>query len=149
MVGYLASHNGLKDLIIDFSKMIKKMKSTANYLGEYNTQRQQVTQSILTPTNSSATITSSVFPTFIGCRQFDSSIYQARPLYAIYNHGNANTLQIRLSRSFNENKEQLIIEEATDNEYRNRKNDLELVLQSIVDDGKHWLDKGEFELTIK
>jgi hypothetical protein len=58
-------------------------------------------------------------------------------------------LQIRLSRSFNENKEQLIIEEATDNEYRNRKNDLELVLQSIVDDGKHWLDKGEFELTIK
>ncbi|MBQ5738577.1 MAG: virulence factor SrfB [Alistipes sp.] len=149
MVGYAASTTGLKGLVLDFSKMIKKMKSTANYLGEYNTQRQQVTQSILTPTNSSATITSSVFPTFIGCRQFDSSIYQARPLYAIYNHGNANTLQIRLSRSFNENKEQLIIEEATDNEYRNRKNDLELVLQSIVDDGKHWLDKGEFELTIK
>ena len=100
-------------------------------------------------TSTSATLNVSVFPAFIGCRQFDSVIYQARPLYAIYNHGPASTLQIRLSRAFNEDKEQLIIEEATDSEYRNRKNDLELVQQSLVDDCKYWLDKGEFELTIK
>jgi hypothetical protein len=149
MVGYLASHNGLKDLIIDFSKMIKKMGSTANYLGEYNTRRKQVNQAILTPNNASAALTLSVFPAFIGCRQFDSSMYQARPLYAIYNHGAASTIQIRLTRSFNEDKELLLIEEATDSEYRNRKSDIELVQQSLADDGKHWLDKGEFELSIK
>ena len=149
MVGHLASHNGLKDLVIDFSKMIKKMGSTANYLGEYNTRRKQVNDAVLTPTNASAALTLSVFPAFIGCRQFDSSMYQARPLYAIYNHGAASTLQIRLSRSYNEDKELLILEEATDSEYRNRKNDIELVQQSLADDGNHWLDKGEFELSIK
>ena len=149
MVGYLASHSGLKGLVMDFTKMIKKMNSTANYMGEYNSRRQQVTNTLLSPTTTSATLNVSVFPAFIGCRQFDSVIYQARPLYAIYNHGPASTLQIRLSRAFNEDKEQLIIEEATDSEYRNRKNDLELVQQSLVDDCKYWLDKGEFELTIK
>ena len=149
MVGYLASHSGLKGLVMDFTKMIKKMNSTANYMGEYNSRRQQVTNTLLSPTSTSATLNVSVFPAFIGCRQFDSVIYQARPLYAIYNHGPASTLQIRLSRAFNEDKEQLIIEEATDSEYRNRKNDLELVQQSLVDDCKYWLDKGEFELTIK
>lgn len=149
MVGYLASHNGLKGLVIDFSKMIKKMVSTANYLGEYNSRRQQVTTSLLTPTSSTGEITVSVFPAFIGCRQLNARTYQARPLYAIYNHGKSQTLQIRLSRSYYDNKEEIVIEEALDSEYRNCKKDLELVQQSLVDDGKYWLDKGEFELTIK
>ena len=149
MVGYLASHNGLKGLVIDFSKMIKKMTSTANYLGEFNSRRQQVTTSLLTPTAATAEMTVSVFPAFIGCRQLNATNYQARPLYAIYNHGRSQTLQIRLSRSFHENKEEIVIEEALDSEYRNCKKDLELVQQSLVDDGKYWLDKGEFELSIK
>ena len=149
MVGYRASHSGLKGLVLDFSSMIKKMNSTANYIGEYNSQRRQVATSLLTPTSANATLNISVFPVFIGCRQLDSSTYQARPLYAIYNHGAANTIQIRIARNFHEDKEELIIEEATDKDYRNRKMDLELVAQSLVDDGKYWLDKGEFELTIK
>lgn len=149
MVGYLASHNGLKGLVIDFNKMIKKMTSTANYVGEYNSRRQQVTTSLLTPTSTTAEMSVSVFPAFIGCRQLNASIYQARPLYAIYNHGRSQTLQIRLSRSFHDNKEEIVIDEALDSEYRNCKKDLELVQQSLVDDGKYWLDKGEFELTIK
>lgn len=149
MVGYLASHTGLKGLVIDFSKMIREMTSTANYIGEYNSRRQQVPRTLLSPTTATATFTSSVFPAFIGCKQLESTIYQARPLYAIYNHGKANTLQIRLSRSFHEDKEQITIEEATDSEYRNRKTDLEIIQQSLVDDGKYWLDKGEFDLTIK
>jgi len=149
MVGYLASHNGLKGLVIDFNKMIKKMGSTANYVGEYNSRRQQVTTALLTPTSTTAEMTVSVFPVFIGCRQLNASIYQARPLYAIYNYGRSQTMQIRLSRSFHDNKEEIVIEEALDSEYRNCKKDLELVQQSLVDDGKYWLDKGEFELTIK
>ena len=149
MVGYRASHSGLKGLVLDFNKMIKKMNSTANYIGEYNSRRLQVTTALLSPTSANATLNISVFPAFIGCRQLDSSIYQARPLYAIYNHGTASSLQIRLTRNYHEDKEELVIEEATDKEYRNRKEDLELVPQSLVDDGKYWLDKGEFELTVK
>lgn len=149
MVGYRASHSELKGLVLDFSKMINKMNSTANYIGEYNSRRQQVTTSQLGPTSANATLNISVFPAFLGCRQLDSSSYQARPLYAIYNHGNASSLQIRLTRNFYEDKEELVIEEATDREYRNRKRDVELVPQSLVDDGKYWLDKGEFELTVK
>ena len=125
------------------------MNSTANYIGEYNSHRQQVTTSQLSPTSANATLNISVFPAFLGCRQLDSSSYQARPLYAIYNRGNASPLQIRLTRNFYEDKEELVIEEATDREYRNRKRDVELVPQSLVDDGKYWLDKGEFELTVK
>ena len=149
MVGHLASNNQLKGLVLDFSKMIKKMKSTANYIGIYNSHRQQVSQTLLSPTCASGTLTASEFPVFLGCRQFDSAAYQARPLYAIYNNGTSNTLQIRISRTFNEDKERIMIEDATDNEYRNRMKDLEIIPQSLVDDGKHWLDKGEFELSIK
>lgn len=148
MVAYLSSHSGLKGLVIDFEKMIQKMKSTANYIGEYNSQRRQVSQTLLSPTTSSAAINISVFPAFLGCRQLDSPIYQARPLYAIINHGTSNSLQVRLTRNFTENKEILVIEEATDKEFRNRKKDLELVPLSLVE-GKYWLDKGEFELSIK
>ena len=149
MVGYRASTSGLKGLVLDFGMMIQKMTSTANYIGEYNSRRCQVPTALLTPTSANMTFTVSVFPAFLGCRQLDSPIYQARPLYAIYNHGTSDTLQIRIARNFHEDKETLVIEEATDKEFRNRKKDLELVAQSLVDDGKYWLDKGEFELTIK
>lgn len=148
MVAYLSSHSGLKGLVIDFEKMIQKMNSTANYIGEYNSQRRQVNQTLLSPSTSSAAINISVFPAFLGCRQLDSPIYQARPLYAIINHGTSNSLQVRLTRNFTENKEILVLEEATDKEFRNRKKDLELVPLSLVE-GKYWLDKGEFELSIK
>lgn len=148
MVAYLASHSGLKGLVIDFEKMIQKMKSTANYIGEYNSQRRQVSRTLLSPTTSSAAINISVFPAFLGCRQLDSPIYQARPLYTIINHGTSNSLQVRLTRNFTENKEILVLEEATDKEFSNCKSDLELVPLSLVE-GKYWLDKGEFELSIK
>lgn len=149
MVGYLASHAGLKGLVIDFDNMIQKMTSTANYIGLYNSSRQQVTETYLSPQTGTASFTVSVFPTFIGCKQLRSTSYQARPLYAIYNHGQANTLEIRISRDFHNNKEEIVIEEVTDNNYVNRKKDIEIIPQSLVDDGKYWLDKGEFELTIK
>lgn len=149
MVGYQASHGELKGFVIDFSKMIQKMVSTANYIGVYNGHRQQVTTTLLSPTAASESLTVSVFPAFLGCRQLDSSIYQARPLYAIYNRGKSTTLQIRITREFQEDREKIVIEEALDQEFRNRKSDLEIVLQSLVDDGKYWLDKGEFELSIK
>lgn len=149
MVGFLASQ-GLKGLVLDFSKMIKKMKSTANYIGEYNSRRQQVTNSALSPYTSTATLKLAVFPAYLGCRQLDSSIYQARPLFALYNNSNKHTLSVTLSRNFTENREEIWIEEVVDSEGNTLpKNSVELVQQSLVDNGQYWLDKGEFELTIR
>ena len=150
MVGYLASHAGLKGLVIDFSKMTEKMKSTANNIGDSNYKRQVVTESVLTPAQSMATLNIAVFPAFIGCRQFDSPIYQARPLYAIYDKSGRGSLAVTLSRNFHEDKEHLMIEDVTDAEGNTMpKGSIELVQQSLADDGNYWLDKGEFELTIK
>ena len=97
-----------------------------------------------------ATLNIAVFPAFIGCRQFDSPIYQARPLYAIYDKSGRGSLAVTLSRNFHEDKEHLMIEDVTDAEGNTMpKGSIELVQQSLADDGNYWLDKGEFELTIK
>ncbi len=150
MVGYLAANQGFNGMSIDFSRMIKNMKSTACYMGNYNARRQQVPTAFLTPTNGSATIDIAVFPAFIGCKQFNSPLYQARPLYAIYNNSSHPSLRITLSRNYYESREDLVIEEAMDEEGNTLpKREVELVLQSLVDDGQYWLDKGEFELSVK
>ena len=149
MVGYLAANQGFNGLSLDFSRMIKQMKSTAHYIGHYNSRRQQVAKSILTPINGSATIDVAVFPAFLGCKQFDSALYQARPLYAIYNYSSHHSLRITLSRNYYESRESLMIEEVIDEQGNSLpKREVELVLQSLVDDGKYWLDKGEFELSV-
>ena len=151
MVGYLASHTGLDKLAIDFNAMIDKMKSTANYMGVYNSENQRVERTELSPEDSSATLTFDSFPAFIGCRQLDSNIYQARPIHAIYNYSGRHTLTITLSRNFHDSREDIFIEEVADEEGNSLpKNKVELIQQSLVDDGKYWLDKGEFEkLSIK
>ncbi len=150
MVGFLASSLGFNGLSIDFSKMIKKMKSTACYIGDYNSRRQQTAHSYLTPTNSSATVQFVVFPSFIGCKQLDSPLYQARPLYAIYNHTSSHALRISLTRNYYESREDIEIDEVMDEQGNTMpKTSVELVQQSITDDGNYWLDKGEFELSVK
>lgn len=150
MVGHLASSMGFNGLSIDFSRMIQDMKSTAHYIGDYNTRRQQVPTSYLTPGKSSATVQFVVFPAFIGCKQLDSPLYQARPLYAIYNNTNSHSLRVTLTRNYHESREDLEIDEVMDDQGNTLpKSSVDLVLQSITDDGKYWLDKGEFELSVK
>lgn len=149
MVGYLASHAGLKGMGIDFTQMIQRMKSTANYMGLYKDKRRIVERTVLSPHGSMATLQLSEFPAFIGCRQLDSPSYQARPLYAIYNNSGHHTLSVSLSRSFYDNREELHVEDVTDNEGNTLpKSSVELVQQSLVS-RSHWLDNGEFELTVR
>lgn len=150
MVGHLASSLGFNGLSIDFSRMIKTMKSTANYIGDYNSRRQQIATSYLTPGRSSATVQFVVFPSFIGCKQLDSPLYQARPLYAVYNNTSNHALRITLTRNYHESREDIEVEEVMDDQGNTLpKSSVELVLQSVTDDGKYWLDKGEFELSVK
>lgn len=149
MVGYLASTQGFNGLVLDLKEMIRQMKPTTAYMGPYKSARQRVEPTMLSPQSSTTTMTLSVFPAFIGCRQLDSKAYQARPIYAIYNNSRHNTLCITLSRSYMDDRERLYIEEVTDEDGNNvPKSQVVLRQQSIVDDGKYWLDKGEFILSL-
>ncbi len=151
MIGNMASDKGFNGLSIDFTEMIKKMKSTANYIGMLNAKTQQVKESLLTPVKSNASVTITVFPQYLGTKQFDSPMYQARPLYSLSQHGSASLpVRVTLSRSFQDDKEVVSIEEATDSQGNTLpKSTIKIMMQSLVDDGKHWLDKGEFDLSLR
>lgn len=149
MIGYLSETVGFNGMALDFSKMAKKMVPTADYLGLYDARKQQINTSLMSPIKSTARITATAFPTFIGCKQLDVPIYQARPLYAIYNSSGKNSLRISLSRVYSADKEFLEIESVTDNLGEDVPvSQIELVQTSLADEGGYWLDKGEFELSI-
>lgn len=149
MVGYTASHTGFNGLVVDLSHMARDMKPTSNYLGLYNPRTQQVKESFLSPERSSAMLDVHVFPAFVGCKQLDDSAYQARALYAIYNNSSRPMLRLCLSRNFHEDREALTVDEVTDAMGNTMPaGAVEIVQQSLADDGKYWLDKGEFELSL-
>lgn len=150
-IGYLASTIGFNGLVLDFSSIAKTMKSTARFMGIFDEELQEVRNPFLTPDNATATLKGvSVFPCFIGCKQFDAPKYQARPLYAIYNHSNSAQLNIMLQRNYYEDRELITIEDVTDMEGDTVPSDqVELRLQTLASDGNFWMDKGAFTLKIQ
>lgn len=149
MIGYLAQSHGLKDLALDFTEMTRQMKSTAHYLGVYQGDSQRVEEAVLTPQQSTTTLEVHAFPLFIGCRQIDASIYQARPLWAIRNNSPYTPLRITLARADGNNQpEEIRVMEATTRDGRSVRGLVDLLPQTLTDDGTHWLDKGTFILKI-
>ena len=149
MIGYLSETVGFNGVALDFSLMAQKMKPTANYIGLYKPSKQQIDTSIMSPTKSTARIAITASPAFIGCKQLDVPIYQARPLYAIYNYSGKKSLRVSLSRLYSADKEHLEIDNVMDNMGEDVPiSQIELVQTSLADDGGYWLDKGEFELSI-
>ena len=147
-VGYLASTTGFKGLVLDFSKLSKTMKSTARYMGYFDKDH-EVKNPFLTPETGSFTLKGvSVFPCYIGCKQFDAPKYQARPIYAIYNYSGIPQLNIMLQRNYFEDRETITMEDVTDME-GDIVTDVELRLQTLTDGGNFWMDKGTFMLTIQ
>lgn len=150
-VGYLASTTGFNGLVLDFSNLAKEMKSTARYVGLYDEDLQEVRTPLLTPDNSTATLKGvSVFPCYIGCKQFNAPKYQARPLYAIYNNSNYAQLNIMLQRNFYEDRELITVEDVTNMEGDTIPiGEVDLHMQTLASDGKFWMDKGSFILKIQ
>lgn len=147
MVGFKASNGTCPDMELDFSKVVKNLKSTARYIGIYKTRNQQVDEVLLSPTQNSVMLRDQSYPVFLGCKQFSTPNYSARPLYAIYNHSSSASINIMLQRNYMQNREELQIISAMDKDGNDIPlTDIELVQQSIADDGLYWLDKGEFEL---
>ena len=150
-VGYLASTTGFNGLVLDFSNLAKTMKSTACYLGIYDEDLQEVRSPFLSPENSVATLKGvSVFPCYLGCKQFNAPKYQARPLYAIYNNSNYAQLNIMLQRNYFEDREHIYVEDVTNMEGDTVPiDDVDLRLQTLASDGNFWMDKGSFTLKIQ
>lgn len=150
-VGYLASTVGFNGLVLDFSSLAKTMKSTACYMGIYDEDLQEVRTPFLTPENSTAILKGiSVFPCYIGCKQFNAPKYQARPLYAIYNNSSSSQLNIMLQRNYYEDRELISIEDVTNMEGDTVPIDeVDLHMQTLASDGNFWMDKGAFTLKIK
>ena len=152
MVGFLASTEGFHGLRIDMDEMIKDMHSTANYIGLYNPDNFNVSNSVLTPSAANAELVVDYFPSFLGCKQLDVPSYFARPLYAIYNHTGASALRIRLMRNFRLNREELSVQMAMDMTGSPVSvEDIELLPQSIAEASAgteqvmFWLDNGAFK----
>ncbi len=150
-VGYLASTTGFNGLVLDFSNLAKTMKSTACYMGLYDEDLQEVRSPFLTPENSTATLKGiSVFPCYIGCKQFNAPKYQARPIYAIYNNSNSAQLNIMLQRNYYEDRELITIEDVTNMDGDTVPTDeVDLHMQTLASDGNFWMDKGAFTLKIQ
>lgn len=150
-VGYLASTIGFNGLVLDFSNLAKSMKSTAKYIGLYDEDLQEVHTPFLTPDNNTANLKGlTVFPCYIGCKQFNAPKYQARPLYAIYNNSAVAQLNIMLQRNYYADRELITLEDITDMEGETiSSSDVELRLQTLAQDGNFWMDKGAFTLKIQ
>lgn len=149
-VGHLASTQGFNGLVLDFSNLARDMKSTARYIGAYDNLLMEVREAFLTPETGTAMLRGvSVFPYYIGCKQFNAPKYQARPLYAIYNHSGIPQLNIMLQRYYHEDREQLEITDITDMSGDSVTSGVELRMQTIGKDGNFWMDKGAFKLRIQ
>ena len=62
---------------------------------------------------------------------------------------NGDKKTVTFSRNYQENRETIQIEEVTDSMGNDvPKSAVELIQQSLVDDGSFWLDKGEFDLSL-
>lgn len=150
-VGYIGSTVGFNGMVIDFSILAKEMKSTARYLGAFDSTLQEVIHPFLTPVEASATVEGiSSFPFYIGCKQFNSPKYQARPFYALYNKSPYPQLCVSFERDYSEDREKIRVESVTDMEGNDVSlGDVDLRLQTIAGDGTFWLDEGAFTLKIQ
>lgn len=150
-VGHLASTVGFHGLVLDFSKIADIMKPTSCFMGAYDSYSLEVRDPFLSPKKSAAMLRDiSVFPFFIGTKQFDSPRYQGRPLYAIYNNSGRTPLNITIQRDYFTDRETLVIEETTDREGETiPAGEVELRLQTLGNDGNFWMDKGAFTLKIQ
>lgn len=149
-VGYLANKEGFHGLVLDFSVLDKEMKSTAKFMGLYDENLKTVSEPFLTPQKGSASLRGiSVFPYYIGTKQFNSPRYISRPMYALYNNSGISQLNIRLQRDYFNDRENIWVEEATDMEGNSIIDQVDLRLQTLASEGGFWMDEGAFILTIQ
>jgi hypothetical protein len=83
MIGYLASSaGGFNNFSLDLSVLGEKLKPTTEYF-LVNDTHANINESFITPTKQCGTVRENSFPIYIGCKQFDLSLYPIRPFYVL------------------------------------------------------------------
>ena len=149
LVGFRASHGGFGKLSLDLSKLGKSMASTANYIGKYDEARRVVREVSLSPEESSCVLDISKGETLLGCKQFSSLGYMARPLMAIVNGSGRSPLKCRLLRVYSQGREAVSLEDVMDTMGNAvPKNEVRLRVQTLASEDGYWLDNGVFCLVV-
>jgi len=83
MVGDLASNaGGLNGFSLDLSELADRLRPTTDYFIEKDAMAQK-NKPFITPEESSGELVVNAFPCYIGCRQFNFSMYPVRPFYVL------------------------------------------------------------------
>ena len=83
MIGYLASNaGGYNGLSIDMTLLAEKLAPTTDYF-IVNDTTVQANSCFITPKNNQGSIIVNSFPVYIGCKQFNLSLYPVRPFYVL------------------------------------------------------------------
>lgn len=83
MIGYLASSaGGYNNFSLDLSVLGEKLTPTTEYF-LVNDTHASINKSFITPTNQLGKVKENSFPIYIGCKQYDLSLYPVRPFYVL------------------------------------------------------------------
>lgn len=83
MIGYLASSaGGYNNFSLDLSLLGERLTPTTDFF-LINNATASINKSFITPKQSVGTLRPDSFPVFIGCKQFDLSLYPVRPFFVL------------------------------------------------------------------
>ncbi len=142
----------LGDFTIDTTMLRKNVDSTADYIGEFDRNKAQISELFLDPNTDNRNI-KFYGHMLLGMRQMPSDNWIATPMFKLTfaNHQAAKDLKNRLPLSFDldrnpRDKEGLKnLRNVMDKEGRKiSANNLRLKLQSLADEHGYWLDTGIF-----
>lgn len=102
MIGYLASSaGGFNNFSLDLSALGEKLTPTTEYF-LVNDAKANINTCFVTPDKPSGQVRESSFPVYIGCKQFDISLYPVRPFYVLDFNEDAIIKKIRSEHSDSE-----------------------------------------------
>lgn len=160
---------------LNTEKLIAKLDSTANYIGNYNSQNEKIDKIILDPNKNRETVVVNTLPHILASKQLQSDNYNSRCLYRLSLNINYiiktlerrhptwdrkslkekaleernSKFEITLSRDLNLNKEAVEVERIinlnTGEELDEKFIKIEVV--SLKDEKGYWLDTGQFILS--
>lgn len=164
MIGYLASNaGGYNGLSIDLSELAKRLTPTTDYF-IVNDSKVQINSCFLTPNMTRGDLIVNNFPVYIGCKQYDLSMYPVRPFYVLdlNREGVAQRLKKQAKgKNLTENDLQYMVKEHFEELLRNspltfsimredfRRNKEILSIDTVKADNDDMLSTDDFQLSIQ
>lgn len=162
MIGYLSgSSDQLTGFKLNMSEMKKKMNSTADFIGVYNSNLKETRETFISPEVNRNTVKLSGLPVLLGCKQLASPAYPSRPLYSLnFNVDKVKDQLLRTRGIQGETELQTETEQFIANletkmpmtfkivrQYRDDKEELQI--DSVLDNSREEVSEHYFELKIQ